>query len=145
MEHFVWLWLAIIVLAIISEVATEQLLFIWFVPGALVSAVFALCGIDIVWQVLVCVILAAIGIVIGRIILKKRRPKEDTRTNIDAIIGERCVVLEKIDNFAGQGLVKVKGQIWSARGVGEDDVFEEGEALTVVAIEGVKLICRKSC
>ena len=144
MEHFVWLWLAIIVLAIISEVATEQLLFIWFVPGALVSAVFALCGIDIVWQVLVCVILAAIGIVIGRFILKKRRPKEDTRTNIDAIIGERCVVFEKIDNFAGQGLVKVKGQIWSARGVGEEDIFEVGEALTVVAIEGVKLICRKN-
>jgi len=39
--------------------------------------------------------------------------------------------------------VKVKGQIWSARGVGDDDVFESGEILHVVAIEGVKVICKK--
>lgn len=144
MEHFVWLWLALLIVAIITEVATEQLVCIWFVPGSLVAAVFALCGLDVIWQILVCVVLAAIGIVIGRIILKKRRPREDTRTNIDAIIGERCVVCEKIDNFAGQGLVKVKGQVWSARGVGEDDIYEVNESLTVVAIEGVKLICKKN-
>ena len=67
----------------------------------------------------------------------------DTKTNIDAIIGERCIVIEKIDNFAGCGQAKVKGQIWSARGAHEDDVFEQGDVLTVVAIEGVKLICVK--
>ena len=61
----------------------------------------------------------------------------------DSVVGERCVVTEKIDNYAGCGEVKVKGQIWSARGVMEDDVFSEGETLKVVAIEGAKLICKK--
>jgi membrane protein implicated in regulation of membrane protease activity len=65
------------------------------------------------------------------------------KTNIEAIIGERCVVTEKIDNYIGCGQVKIKGQIWSARGVGDDDVFESGEILHVVAIEGVKVICKK--
>ena len=64
-------------------------------------------------------------------------------SNIDAIVGKRCVVTEKIDNYAGCGQVKVKGQVWSARGVHEEDVFAEGERLNVVAIEGAKLICRK--
>ena len=70
---------------------------------------------------------------------KNTQEKEFTPDNI---VGKRCVVVEKIDNFAGCGQVKVKGQIWSARGVGEDDVFDVGVALHVVAIEGVKLIVK---
>ena len=61
----------------------------------------------------------------------------------DGIVGERCIVTERIDNYAGCGQVKVKGQIWSARGVLENDVFFEGENLKIVAIEGAKLVCKK--
>lgn len=63
--------------------------------------------------------------------------------SLDSIVGEKAVVVEKIDNFAGCGQVKIHGQSFSARGTEEDDVFEIGEVLRVVAIEGVKLICRK--
>ena len=63
--------------------------------------------------------------------------------SIDRIVGKSCVVSEKIDNFAGCGQVKVRGQVWSARGVCDEDVFDIGERLKVVAIEGAKLICRK--
>ena len=59
------------------------------------------------------------------------------------IVGERCIVVERVDNYAGCGEVKVKGQVWSARGVYENDVFSEGEELKIVAIEGAKLICKK--
>jgi len=71
------------------------------------------------------------------------RFRKSRETSIEAIVGERCVVVEKIDNFAGCGQVKVNGQFWSARGAGEDDVFEIGEVLNIVALEGVKLICKK--
>ena len=40
-------------------------------------------------------------------------------------------------------MVKVKGTYWAARGAFEDDSFDVGEVLKVVAIEGVKLICKK--
>ena len=63
--------------------------------------------------------------------------------SLEDIIGEKCTVIEVVDNYAGCGLVKVKGTEWSARSVSDDDVFETGETLTVVAIEGVKLICNK--
>ena len=62
---------------------------------------------------------------------------------IDTIVGEKCVVTEKIDNFAGCGQVRVKGQLWSARGLFDDDVFEEGETLRIIAIEGVRVVCKK--
>lgn len=69
--------------------------------------------------------------------------KKNNATDMDNIVGARCTVTEKIDNYAGCGLVRVNGQYWAARGANDDDVFEIGESLRVVAIEGVKLICRK--
>lgn len=62
---------------------------------------------------------------------------------IDTIVGEKCVVTETIDNFAGCGQVRVKGQLWSARGLFDDDIFEQGENLRIVAIEGVRAVCKK--
>lgn len=137
-----WLWVALIALAIIVEVFTDQLIAIWFVPGAIISIILDFCKVDIIWQILVFLVVSAIGIVISQKFLRKF-VKSAAKTNIEAIIGEKCIVTEKIDNFAGAGQVKIKGQIWSARGVGEDAVFEPGEVLTIVAIEGVKLICKK--
>lgn len=138
-----WGWLAVIVIAIVAEILTDQLISIWFVPGAIVATVLDFFDVHIVWQVLVVLVVAALGITFAKTVLKKLMPKESSKTNIDAIIGERCIVTEKIDNYAGCGQVKIKGQIWSARGIGEDDVYENGEVLHVVAIEGVKVICKK--
>ena len=75
-------------------------------------------------------------------IFRRRKTSADI-SGMDGIIGQRCTVVEKIDNFAGCGEVRVNGQIWSARGVFEEDSFEVGTTLRVVAIEGVKLICKK--
>lgn len=138
-----WIWIAVIVLAIIVEILTDQLIAIWFIPGAAVGVILAFAGVDTIWQVLIFLVTTVIGIAVGKTLLSKKLRKTSTKTNIDAIIGERCIVTERIDNYAGCGQAKVKGQVWSARGVGENDVFEVGEALHVVAIEGVKLICKK--
>ena len=138
-----WAWLAVIVLAILVEIFTDQLISIWFVPGSIVAILMDFFNVNFVWQILTVLLLAIIGIILTKTIFIKALPQNTTKTNIDAIIGERCIVSEKIDNYAGCGQVRVKGQIWSARGVMEDDVFEEGEILHVVAIEGVKLICKK--
>ena len=144
MEHFVWMWIGIIILAVVTEVFTDQLVSIWFIPGAFVSAILSLFSIDLLWQILVFAVISAIVVPVGKIFLGKNKLNNETKTNIDAIIGEKCVVSERIDNFAGCGLVRVKGQYWSARGVNENDVFDVGEVLSVVAIEGVKLICKKN-
>ena len=69
---------------------------------------------------------------------------QEREFNPDSIIGKRCVVLERVDNFAGCGQVRVNGQSWSARGTRDDDVFEVGDTLSIVAIEGVKLVCVKN-
>ena len=62
---------------------------------------------------------------------------------LEDTVGEKCKVIETVDNYAGSGLVRVKGTEWSARCVDDDDIFEVGEVLTVVAIEGARLVCKK--
>ena len=138
-----WVWIAIIAIAIIVEVVTDQLVSIWFVPGAIIATLLDYFNVGIVWQILVVLLLAAAGIVFAKTYLAKRFDSKIIKTNVEAIIGERCVVTEKIDNYIGCGQVKIKGQIWSARGVEEDAVFDEGDVLHVVAVEGVKVICKK--
>lgn len=138
-----WMWIGILIAAIIVEVLTDQLVSIWFVPAAIVSTVLDFLDVKLIWQILVFLVIAAAGIVVAKVVLVKYKPEKDTRTNIDAIVGERCIVTEKIDNYAGCGQARVNGQIWSARGAGDNDVFEVGEVLNIVAIEGVKIICKK--
>lgn len=138
-----WMWIGVIVLAILVEAFTEQLISIWFVPAAIIAVILDFCSVDILWQVLAFLLLSAAGILFAKIFLPKISPSDTYKSNLDSIIGEKCVVTETIDNFAGCGQIKIKGQVWSARGVSDDDVFEVGEVLNIVAIEGVKVICKK--
>ena len=52
------------------------------------------------------------------------------------------VVLQAIDNVQGKGQVKVQGSIWTARAEQEDGAIPENAAVTVVRIEGARLIVR---
>lgn len=90
------------------------------------------------------IILLIIMIIVIACTLLKRKGYSLKNNGLETVVGEKCTVTEKIDNYAGCGQVRINGQIWSARGAFENDVFEEGETLRIIAIEGVKLVCKKS-
>ena len=94
----------------------------------------------------IIVIAAVVVIAIAIVFFVSKRYGIFSKKNvsIDSIVGEKCIVTEKIDNFAGCGQIKVKGQLWSARGFFDDDVYECGESLRIVAIEGVMVVCKKN-
>lgn len=138
-----WMWIVVLLAALTLEAVTDQLVSIWFIPAAVVATVMDFFDVPILWQVLVFLCVAAVGIAFLRRLVINAKRDDNTKTDIDAIVGERCVVTERIDTFAGCGQARVKGQIWSARGLDQDDVFEKGEVLHIVGIEGVKLICKK--
>ena len=47
------------------------------------------------------------------------------KTDIDSIVGQRCFVIDKVDNYAGCGQVRVNRQYWAARASSDEDVYEE--------------------
>ena len=80
----------------------------------------------------------------GILALFGKKNAQDKEFTPDNIVGKRCVVVERIDNFAGCGQVKVNGQGWSARSAYDEDCFDVGEVLSIVAVEGVRLVCVKN-
>ena len=93
---------------------------------------------------IIAIVVAALAITaVAYFVIKRYGFFTGRVATIDTIVGEKCIVTEEIDNFAGCGQVRVKGQLWSARGLYEDDVFKCGESLRIIAIEGVKVVCKK--
>ena len=88
--------------------------------------------------VILAIVLAVLAAVAGVILLFKKRNAHPV--SMESLVGASGVVISRLDNLGGA--VLVRGTEWSARAVSEDDIIEEGKAISVVAIEGVKLICK---
>ena len=143
MEYMTFFWLGVIVVSLIVEALTAGLVSIWLVPGALASMVLALFKLPLFVQIPVFLVLSVACIVLGKTLFRRYfQPKSKTKTNVDALVGARAIVTERVDNLSGCGQVRVDSQIWSARSIDPDIIFEVGEVVSVMAIEGVKLICK---
>ena len=143
MEYLWVVWTTVIIASVVAEVLIPGLVAIWFVPGGIVSLVLSLFSVDLWVQVLVFLLLSIAFLLCSRFIFRKLIAKPSVKTNIDAVIGEKCVVTERVENLAGCGQVKVKGMEWSARTIDESETLSVGDVVTVVAVEGVKLIVRR--
>lgn len=132
-------WLGVVIVAIIVEMIVPGLVAIWFVPSALIAMLLAAFKLPIPIQIIVFLVLSVLFIFLSR---KLFSGKKRTRTNIDAVIGSRCVVTEKINNLAGSGKVKLNGMDWTARASDETSEYDIGDIVTVTAVEGVKLIIK---
>ncbi len=140
-----YIWLAIIVIAVIAEAATFTLVSIWFIPGALAAMILSLFpAIPVGVQIAVFLAVSLLLLIFVKPLTKKFLSVKRVATNADSVIGEEAIVTEPICNIEARGQVKVKGQVWTARSLDKDTTYEVGEILHVVAIEGVKLICKKA-
>ena len=138
-----YIWIAIFVIAILVEIVSDRLVSIWFVPASIIAVVLDFCGLNALIQCIAFIASALLGVLFSRLILSFFAKRASCKTNLDAVIGQRCVVIEKVDNYAGCGLARIKDQVWSVRSVDDRSIFECGEVIRVVAVEGVKLICKK--
>lgn len=135
-------WLGVIVVSVIVEAATMSLVSVWFVPGGLIALILALLNVDFLIQFIVFAAVALAMMTCLRPLLKRFLKVKHVPTNSDALIGEKAVTTEEIDNLASTGAVKIKGETWTARSE-DGEKIAEGETVTVCSIEGVKLICKK--
>ena len=58
------------------------------------------------------------------------------RTGAAALIGRQAIVLERIANSEGVGIVKIDGEVWTARSLYDDEQIEPGARVEVVDIKG---------
>lgn len=140
--YMVWVWLALLILFIIAEVATVQLTTVWFAGGALVALILAAAGVDnILIQIVVFLLISVILLVATRPIVKKHIIKKSQPTNADRCIGSKAIVTEEINNLLGKGAAKVNGVEWTARSE-DNEIIPSGSTVTVMKIDGVKIIVK---
>ncbi len=134
-------WIAMLVILIIVEAVTAQMVTIWFAVGAAAAIVAELLGAQVWLQWIVFVAVSAITLVATRPLVRKLTQTKVQPTNADRCIGQTAIVVEDINNVEGKGQVHVNGVIWTARS-SDGSVFKKDERVTVEKIDGVKLIVK---
>lgn len=138
MEPLCWLLLAAIFIVI--EIITLGLTTIWFAGGAFIAALTGLVGANLYIQVALFLIVSIVLLILTRPLAMKYLDSKTEKTNSEALIGQRAVVTQKINNLDATGQVKAGGMEWTARAKEEGTIIPEGEIVTILEIQGVKLI-----
>ena len=135
-------WLVLMIILLVIEGVVPGLVSIWFALGALAALLSAIVGAPLWLQVVWFLVISVASLILTRPLAKKCVNSRTTPTNADMLIGQECVVTEAIDNVLGLGAVTVGGKVWTARTEDADIKAEVGQTMTVVRIEGVKLIVK---
>ncbi|MDP3971320.1 MAG: NfeD family protein [Candidatus Nanopelagicales bacterium] len=132
-------WIAVAVVCVVVELLTLDLIFIMLAGGAAGAAIAAGFGAELPIQILVAAVVSVIGLLALRPMALRHLhpPGPGTATNIDAMIGRMAVATSKITTE--RGLVRIGGEIWSARTTGTE-IIPEGCAALIQAIDGVVLL-----
>lgn len=136
-------WVVLIIVFLLVEGAVPGLVSIWFALGALSALIAALLGAQLWLQVVWFIVISVVALAATRPLAKKYVNSRTQATNADMLIGQECVVTEKVDQLAGTGAVSVSGKVWTARCADSGTILEEGTVAVVERIEGVKLIISK--
>ena len=137
-------WLLLAAIFIVIEILRLGLTTIWFAGGAFVAAIAALCGANLVVQIILFVVVAIVLLAFTRPWAVKHLDPNTEKTNAEALVGQNAVVIEEIDNLKETGRAKINGMEWTARTAEDGVIIPEGYMAHIVDISGVKLIVEKA-
>lgn len=135
-------WLIALVVFLVIEAATLGLATIWFAGGSLVALIAAMCGAGIVIQIVLFLVVSLVLLFFTRPFAVRFLNKDTLKTNVDRVVGMEGVVTEEISNLAGTGKVSIGGNMWTARTENEGGTIPVDAVVTVLRVEGVKLIVK---
>src|SRR5262249_58969760 len=75
---------------------------------------------------------------VARPVLKRRLHTVHVPTNVDALVGDRAIVISTVNAHGGK--IKLRGELWSARTFDETEVLEPGQRVTVMNISGATAV-----
>ena len=109
LEREIFLWLGLMVVFLIIELATVGLTSIWFSGGALAALLVSLAGAGMVIQIAVFVVVSAVLVIFTRPFAAKYINVHHVKTICDELIGSVVKVTETVDNFAQTGTAIAQG------------------------------------
>lgn len=136
-----WIWLVAALGLAGAEALTGDLFLLMLSGGALAAAGAAFVFDWPIWaDGAVFLVVSVLLLVLVRPVLR-RRMESSTGGLPDpakALEGKGALVLSQVSQHDGQ--VKLDGEVWTARPLNDDDVFEPGDRVTVVHIDGATAV-----
>lgn len=132
-------WLIALAVLAAVEAATVALVSLWFALGALAALITSFFVHNVWIQFAVFLVVSLVSLLVIRPLAHRYVTPRQVATNADRAVGAEGVVTEAIDNLKASGQVTVNGAVWTARSE-TDCVIPKGATVTVLRIEGVKLI-----
>lgn len=137
------IWLILVVVLLIVEVATVGLTTIWFAAGAATAFVLTFFQVNAGWQIGMFLVVSIVLMVFTRPWAMKYVNRNREKTNYEGLIGRTARVTQKISNMDQTGKAVLEGQEWTARAEKDDQTIPENTLVIVQDIRGVKLIVRE--
>ena len=134
----IWLIFALVLAG--AEALTGDMFLLMLGGGALAASLTSwLTDLPLWADGAVFLIVAVLLLVLVRPPLRRRlTPARQPQLGIKALEGKSALVLDRVTR--GEGQVKLDGQVWTARPLNEGDVYEPGESVTVMHIDGATAV-----
>ena len=143
MGFMFYVWLKAMIVAVIVEISTTELISFWFALGALFALVSNLfLKNEYIWiQVSIFAIVSIASILFFKPLVRKKMQIPKVATNIDALIGKIALVTSSIESNQ-PGAVKAEGIEWTA--ISETDSFEPGDLVEIEKVAGNTLFVKRN-
>lgn len=133
----IWLIFALGLAA--AEALTGDMFLLMLSGGALAAAGADWLGLPLWADGLVFLVVSVLLLVGVRPVLRRRlTPDQGLPEPVKALEGKHALVLDRVDQHRGQ--IKLDGEVWTARSYTDDDVYQPGEEVTVLHIDGATAV-----
>ena len=139
MPYMGLLWVLALVVFLVMEAMTYQMVSVWFVFGAVAGIITYFLGGGFFIQMCVFIAVSLVLLILFRPIAMKMLKNQDFKSNADGLIGQEVIVTENVNNIEFTGKGKINGMEWTLRSEDGREIAE-GTIAKVKKIEGVKLI-----
>jgi len=137
-ENWWALWLTVFLAFAVVEMLTLDLFFIMLGGGALAGLIADFAGADFWLQIVIFSVVSLLMIVFVRPVALNhlRKGPAEQLSNVDRLIGQPALVIEAVSSTSG--LVKIGGDVWSARSAA--GIMDAGSTVQVTKIDGATAV-----
>lgn len=135
-------WLAAGILLAAAELLTGDMFLLMLGASAVITAgVGWLADMPLWGEGLVFAVTAVVLLFGVRPVLRRKMATPIHHTNVSALEGKSAIVIEPVDDL--QGLVRIGGEVWTARSFDREGRYEPGDSVTVVKIDGATAVVER--
>lgn len=135
----VWVWLLLIIIAVILDFSTSDFLFSGFALGSIIALVMSILDVSVSIQLITFAVIGIIFIFTAYPFVKKKLSKDklDSKTMEENYIG-RTFIVDK--DITSEALIKFDGIYWTFK---TKEFIPRGTNVKIIEIQGNKLLIEK--